>query len=115
MPIDVNHLTIEDLKMLLHIQREKVARKAEEKRLAEEAKHEAEWVVAVAMAQKAEQKAKEKAMRAKKAAAAKKQKAAEVVGSRSDVEPRPSQKKGKAKVRAESVEVPEESGEACQQ
>jgi hypothetical protein len=45
---------------------------------------------------------------------AKKQKAAEVVGSGSDAEPGPSQKKGKGKVRAESVESMEELGDACQ-
>jgi hypothetical protein len=65
--------------------------------------------------QKAEEEAKEKARRAKKAMVAKKWKATEVVGSRSNVEPGPSQKKGKAKARAESVEAMEEFVEACQQ
>jgi hypothetical protein len=50
----------------------------------------------------------------KKAMAAKKQKAMEVVGSGSDVEPRPLQKKGKRKARAESMESAEEFGKACQ-
>jgi hypothetical protein len=59
-------------------------------RLAEEAEHEAEQVVAAAAAQKAEQEAKEKARRVKKAVAAKKWKAAEVVESGSDAEPSPS-------------------------
>jgi hypothetical protein len=54
MPIDVDHLAIEDLEMLLCIQCEKVAREAEAKRLAEEAEHEAEQVAAAAAAQKAE-------------------------------------------------------------
>jgi hypothetical protein len=106
MPVDVDHLTIKDLEMLLHIQHEKAAREAEEKRLVEEVECEAEWVAAAAAAQKAEQEAKEKARRAKKAA--------EVVESGSDVEPGPSQKKGKGKVRAESVESVEELGDACQ-
>jgi hypothetical protein len=114
MPINIDHLTIEDLEMLLRIQREKVAREAEEKRLAEEAECEAERVVAAAAAQKAEQEAKEKARRAKKAAAAKKQKAAEVVESGSDAEPGPLQKKGKGKARAESMESVEELGDVCQ-
>jgi membrane protein involved in colicin uptake len=112
MPVDIDRLTIEDLKMLLHIQREKAAREAEEKRLAEEV--EAEWVAAAAAAQKVEEEAKEKARRARKAAAAKKWKATEVVESGSDAEPGPSQKKGKGKVRAESVESVEELGDACQ-
>jgi hypothetical protein len=112
MPVDIDRLTIEDLEMLLRIQHEKAAREAEERRLAEEAEREAEWVVAAAAAQKAEQEAKEKARRAKKAVVAKKRKATEVVESGSDVEPGPSQKKGKA--RAESMESTEELGEACQ-
>jgi hypothetical protein len=107
MPVDINRLTIENLEMLLHWMCKKVAREAEEKRLVEEAKRKAEQVAAVAVAQKAEQEAKEKARRAKKAT--------EVVGSGSNAEPGPLQKKGKAKVRVESVEVPEESGKACQQ
>jgi hypothetical protein len=65
-------------------------------------------------AQRAEEEAKEKARRAKKAMVAKKQKATEVVGSGSDVEPRPLQKKGKAKVRVESVEAVEKLSELCQ-
>jgi hypothetical protein len=68
---------------------------------------EVERLAAEVAAQKAEEEAKEKARRMKKAM--------EVVGSGSDVEPRPLQKKGKAKARAESVEAPEESSEACQQ
>jgi hypothetical protein len=67
MPVNVNRLTIEDLKMLLCIQHEKVAREAEVKRLAEEVECEAEQVVAAAAAQKAEEEAKEKARRGKKA------------------------------------------------
>jgi hypothetical protein len=114
MPINVDCLAIEDLKMLLHIQREKVAREAEAKRLVEEAEHKAERITAAAAAQKAEEEAKEKARRAKKATVAKKWKATQVVESRSDVEPRPSQKKGKEKARAESVEFIEELGDACQ-
>jgi colicin import membrane protein len=114
MPVNINRLTIEDLKMLLCIQHEKAAREAEAKRLAEEAAHEAEQLVAKVAAQKAEEEAKEKARRAKKAAAAKKWKATEVVGSRSDAEPGPSQKKAKAKARVESVESTEELGDACQ-
>jgi hypothetical protein len=66
MPVDVDRLTIVDLEMLLCIQREKEAKEAEAKRLAEEAEREAEWVAAAAAAQKAEQEAKEKARRAKK-------------------------------------------------
>jgi hypothetical protein len=62
--------------------------------------------VAAAAAQKAEQEAKEKARRAKKAT--------EVVESSSDAEPGPLQKKGKGKVRVESMESVEELGEACQ-
>jgi hypothetical protein len=104
MPIDVDCLTIEDLEMLLHIQRKKVAREAEAKRLAEEAECKAERVAAAAAAQKAEEEAKEKARRVKKAV--------EVVGSGSDMEPGPSQKKGKGEVRAESVESVEELGDA---
>jgi hypothetical protein len=111
MPIDIDRLTIKDLKMLLCIQCEKAAREAEEKRLAEEVECEAEQVAA---AQKAEEEAKEKARRAKKATVAKKRKATEVVGSGSDMEPSPSQKKGKGKARAESVESVEELGDACQ-
>jgi broad specificity polyphosphatase/5'/3'-nucleotidase SurE len=114
MPINVDHLTIEDLKMLLCIQCKKAAREAEAKRLAEEAEREAEWVAAAAAAQKAEEKAKEKAWRVKKAVAVKKQKAVEVVGSGTDAEPSPLQKKGKGKVRAESMESIEELGNACQ-
>jgi cell division septum initiation protein DivIVA len=114
MPVDVDCLTIADLEMLLRIQHEKEAKEAEVKRLAEEVEHEAERVAAAVAAQKAEQEAKEKARRAKKAAAAKKQKAAEVVESGSDVEPGPSQKKGKGKARVESVESAEELGDACQ-
>jgi hypothetical protein len=106
MPTNLDHLTIEDLEMLLHIQHEKAAQEAEVKRLAEEAVHKVERLVAEAAAQKAEEEAKEKARRTKKAA--------EVVGSGSDMEPGPSQKNGKAKARAESVEAPEESSEACQ-
>jgi aspartate carbamoyltransferase catalytic subunit len=41
MPVNVDRLTIEDLKMLLRIQREKAAKEAEAKKLAEEAEHEA--------------------------------------------------------------------------
>jgi hypothetical protein len=114
MPININHLTIKDLEMLLHIQHEKVAWEAEVKRLAEEVACKAEQPVAEVAAQKAEEEAREKARRAKKAVMAKKQKAAEVVGSRSDAEPGPSQKKGKVKVRAESIESVEELGDACQ-
>jgi uncharacterized protein YdaU (DUF1376 family) len=109
MPVDVDCLTIEDLKMLLRIQHEKAAREAEEKRLVEEVEREAERVAA---AQKAEEEAKEKDRRAKKAVVAKKRSTVEVVGNSSDVEPSPSQKKGKA--RAESVESVEELGDACQ-
>jgi hypothetical protein len=106
MPVDIDCLTITDLEMLLRIQREKEAKEAEVKRLAEEAEREAEQVAAAEVAQKAEQEAKEKARRAKKAA--------EVVESGSDVEPGPLQKKGKGKARAESVESTEELGDACQ-
>jgi hypothetical protein len=114
MPVDVDRLTIKNLEMLLHIQHEKAARETEVKRLAEEAVREAEWLVAEAAAQKAEEEAKEKARRVKKAMVAKKWKAMEVVGSRSDVEPRPSWEKGKVKVRAESIESAEELGNVCQ-
>jgi hypothetical protein len=106
MPTDLDCLTIEDLKMLLRIQCEKAAREAEVKRLVEEVACKVEWLVAEVAAQKAEEEAKEKARRMKKAT--------EVVGSGSDTEPGPSQKKGKARARAKSVEAPEESGEACQ-
>jgi hypothetical protein len=114
MPINIDRLTIEDLEMLLCIQCEKAAKEAEAKKLAEEAERKAEQVAAAAAAQKAEQEAKEKARRVKKAAAAKKRKAAEVVESGSDAEPGLSQKKGKAKARAESVESVEELRDACQ-
>jgi hypothetical protein len=63
MPININCLTIEDLEMLLRIQREKAAREAEEKRLVEEVECKAEQVAAAAAAQKAEEEAKEKARR----------------------------------------------------
>jgi hypothetical protein len=104
MPINVDRLTIEDLEMLLCIQREKAAREAEEKRLVEEA--EAEQVAAAVAAQKAEEEAREKARRARKAV--------ELVGSGSDTAHGPSQKKGKGKARAESMESAEELGNACQ-
>jgi hypothetical protein len=42
MPVDVDCLTIKDLEILLRIQREKAAREAEERRLAEEVEREAE-------------------------------------------------------------------------
>jgi hypothetical protein len=87
MPTELDRLTIEDLEMLLRIQHEKAAREAEVKRLVEETARKVEWLAAEVAAQKAEEEAKEKARRMKKAM--------EVVGSRSDVEPRPSQKKGK--------------------
>jgi hypothetical protein len=54
MPVDVDHLTVTDLEMLLCIQREKEAKEAEAKKLAEEAEREAERVAAAAAAQKAE-------------------------------------------------------------
>jgi hypothetical protein len=76
-----------DLKMLLCIQHEKAAREVEVKRLAEEAACEVEQLAAEAATQKAEEEAKEKARRVKKAAVAKKWKTAEVVGSRSNMEP----------------------------
>jgi hypothetical protein len=75
MPTDLDHLTIEDLEMLLCIQHEKAAQEAEVKRLAEEAAHEVEQLAAEAAIQKAEEEAKEKARRTKKAVQAKKWKA----------------------------------------
>jgi hypothetical protein len=107
MPADLDCLTIKDLKMLLHIQHEKVAREAEVKRLVEEVVCKAEQLAAEVATQKAEEEAKEKVRRAKKAM--------EVVGSRSDTEPGLLQKKVKVKARAESVEATEEFGEVCQQ
>jgi predicted metal-dependent enzyme (double-stranded beta helix superfamily) len=64
MPADLDRLTIEDLKMLLRIQHEKVAREAEVKRLVKEAVRKAKWLAAEAAAQKAEEEAKEKVLRA---------------------------------------------------
>jgi hypothetical protein len=83
MPTDLELLTIEDLEMLLHLQRKKAAR----------------LVVAEETARQAEEEAKAKAC---KAVAVKKWKAAEVVGSDSDTEPAPLQKKAKGKAWAVS-------------
>jgi predicted TIM-barrel fold metal-dependent hydrolase len=92
MSAELGCLSTKDLEILLRIQCEKVAKEAEVKRLAKRAAHKAEWVAAEVAAQKPEEEAKDKARRAKEAM--------EVVGSRSNMEPGPSQK-GKAKARVE--------------
>jgi hypothetical protein len=119
MPVDIDCLTIKDLKMLLHWihAREGMAKEVEVKRLAEEAVAcEAEQLVAEAAAQKAEEEAKEKARRVKKATVAKKWEGMEVVGNRSDVEPRPSWEKGKSEGEGRECRVhAEELGNVCQQ
>jgi hypothetical protein len=110
MPAVLELLTIEDLEMLLRLQREKAAWEAEVKWLVEEAAHAA----AEETAWQAEEEAK---ARACKAAVAKKWKAMEVVGSDSDAEPAPSQKKGKGKawvVSEESTGKAEVMETACQ-
>jgi hypothetical protein len=106
MSTNLECLSIEDLEMILCIQCKKAARKAEVKRLVEEAAHKAEQAVAEEATQKAGEEAKDKARKVKRAV--------EVVGSRSDAELGPSQKKPKAKARAEDVESAEEFGDACQ-
>jgi hypothetical protein len=111
MPTNLELLMIEDLEMLLHLQCKKVAQEAEAKRLAEEA---ACLAVAEEITQQAEEEAKAKAC---KAVVAKKWKATEVVGSDSDTEPMPSQKKGKGKARVvseESAGKAEVTETACQ-
>jgi hypothetical protein len=103
MSANLKLLSIEDLKILLHIQCNKVAREAKAKRLAEDAVWEAEQAAAEA-AKKAEEEAAVKAAKVKARKAAK-------VGSRSEPEPGPSQKKGKGKARAMSVGSAEEAKE----
>jgi hypothetical protein len=97
MSADLKLLSIEDLEMLLHIQREKAAREAEARRLAEEAAQEAERAAAEA-ARKAEEEAAAKTakVKARKAVAPKKRKAAEVDSER-EPELGPSQKKGRVR------------------
>jgi hypothetical protein len=102
MPTDLELLMIKDLEVLLCLQYKKAAQKAEEKWLAEEA------------ACVAAEEAKAKAC---KATVAKKWKAMEVVGSDSDAEPAPSQKKGKGKaqvVSEDSMGKVEVAEVACQ-
>jgi hypothetical protein len=110
MPADLELLMIKDLEMLLCLQCKKVAQKAEAKWLAEEAP----CAAAEEAAHQAEEEAKAKAC---KATVAKKWKAMEVVGSDSDAEPVPLQKKGKGKawvVSEDSMGKVEVAEVACQ-
>jgi hypothetical protein len=111
MPVDINRLTIEDLEMLLCIQREKANKEVEEQKCAEE---EARYKAAEETARKAEKEEAAKAAKAKvrKVAAVRERKAMEVE-SGSEVKPRPSQKKGKGKARVTSAGSTEEVEDAC--
>jgi membrane protein involved in colicin uptake len=102
---DLTRLSLANLRLLMDM------KEAEEQKCAEE---EARRKAAEEAARKAEEEEVAKAAKAKarKVAAVKKWKAAEVE-SGSEVEPGPSQKKGKGKVRAMSAGSTEEAEDAC--